>query len=98
LTGLKCLYFSNTEKALKTDVILKRDHKITFHLVNAALNHNCAINYKTYDTYAFKANYTKVQTGMKCLHFSNTQKALKTISVFETCQTISFQLLNAKVN
>jgi hypothetical protein len=48
-TGLKCLHFSNTEKALRTDSVLRRDQNIPFYLLN--------VRYfsKTNDTYAFMA-------------------------------------------
>jgi len=37
-TGPKCLHFSNTEKALRSDSGVRRDQKILFHLLNARLN------------------------------------------------------------
>jgi len=54
---MKCLCFSNTEKALRTHSVLKRAQIILFHLLNPRLTELTVwLFLKTYDTYAFMAN------------------------------------------
>jgi len=53
-TGLKCLHFSNTEKALRTDSVLRSDQIIPFTKCKTELTVRYFL--KTYDTYAFTAN------------------------------------------